>query len=213
MEPQASRALADHWHKVYEAKTADALTWYQEQPEPSLSLILAQRPDLAGLRFIDVGAGASELVDALLDVGLRDATLLDIAQSALAVSQIRLEAQGHLGLSYVAADITRWQPPQSYDIWHDRAVFHFLTRAADQAAYRAALRQGTQAGGLLVLSSFAPDGPEMCSGLPVQRWDAAGLQAFLAPEFSLIASQPHLHVTPAGRTQAFCYFVFERVSC
>lgn len=206
----AAHDLAGHWHKVYQDKPPEALTWFQGEPEPSLSLITAQRPALEGLRFIDVGAGASKLVDALLDRGLAEATLLDIAPSALAVSRARLEAQGYGGLSYLRADITRWQPQQGYDIWHDRAVFHFLTAPADQQAYRRALLAGTVPGSLVVLSSFAPDGPEKCSGLPVQRWDAAGLQVLLGSDFALLARLNHQHQTPSGGSQSFLYLVFER---
>lgn len=208
-----SLSKQNHWQRVYEAKAPEALTWYQPQPEPSLSLITDRRSDLSELSFIDVGAGACELVDALFARGLQYATLLDIAPSALAVSRARLEAQGYgaLGtLAYVAADITQWQPGRAYDIWHDRAVFHFLTDPNDQQAYRRALTAGTKPGSLLVLSSFALDGPAKCSGLPVQRWDDETLQALLGAAFALVNSRAHSHATPLGGQQNFRYFVFER---
>ncbi len=202
--------LNHHWQKVYRDKSPDQVSWFQAAPQPSLDLITKQRANLGGLEFIDVGAGASTLVDSLLDLGLASATLLDISAEALAVSRARLEAQGHQDLGYLVQDISQWQPDRAFDIWHDRAVFHFMVTPEAQAGYRRALMAGTRPGSLIVLATFALDGPEKCSGLPVQRWGLDSLQAFLGEGFHALESQNHLHSTPGGVEQKFQFSVFER---
>lgn len=203
--------LRQHWQQVYRTKDPDRVSWFQDAPQPSLDLILAHRPDLAQQRFIDVGAGASRLVDALLDRSLTQASLLDISTEALAVSRARLEANGLSGLDYLAKDVSQWQPQQCFDIWHDRAVFHFMVTAESQASYRRALMAGTAPGSLVIIATFAPDGPEKCSGLPVQRWARESLQAFLGAEFKHLGGQDQIHTTPGGAEQKFQFSVFERL--
>lgn len=206
-------AISHHWQQVYLNKDPDSLSWFQDRQQPSLELILAHRPDLSQQRFIDVGAGASRLVDALLDQGLASASLLDISEAALDISRARLEAKGHRDIDYLAQDIGRWRPDAPFDIWHYRAVFHFMVTDASQAAYKRALRAGTQPGSLLVVATFAPDGPQKCSGLPVQRWDKNALQGFLGADFAALATleQAHTaHTTPGGTVQKFQFSVFER---
>ncbi len=205
--------LPQHWQQVYQTKSPDSVSWYQEAPRPSLDLILAQRPDVSQLSFIDVGAGASGLVDALLERGLASASLLDISSSALAASRARLEAKGDKtvgDVDFLVQDICQWQPSTAFDIWHDRAVFHFMITPEAQASYRRALIAGTRPGSLVVMATFALDGPEKCSGLPVQRWSPEGLQSFLGDGFVLHGSQEQGHTTPGGGVQKFQFSVFER---
>ncbi len=199
----------DHWQNVYITKDEDSVSWFQERPETSLALIT--RGGLpTDARIIDVGAGASRLVDALLAAGYANLTVLDIAPAALDQARARL---GHRadGVQWVAADITAWMPPAPFDVWHDRAVFHFLTEAADRAAYRAALEAGVRPGGRAIIGTFAPDGPEKCSGLPVVRYSPEGLAAELGAGFRLIDSLTEAHHTPAGAVQHFQFSVFARL--
>lgn len=199
----------DHWNQVYRSKAPDRVSWYQPGPAPSLRVLDSYCvPPSAAL--IDVGGGASSLVDRLVERGWTDLTVLDIAAAALAHAQARL---GPLAaqVSWLVADITAWQPGRAYDVWHDRAVFHFLTGADQRAAYRRALAAGVAAGGLVIMATFAPDGPEQCSGLPVRRYDAPGLARELGPGFRLEESWREQHATPAGSRQAFNWCVFRRV--
>jgi SAM-dependent methyltransferase len=160
--------------------------------------------------FIDVGGGASNLVDALLAQGWQDLTVLDIAAPALDAAKARL---GPLAgkVDWVAADITRWEPDRKFDVWHDRAVFHFLSEPAQREAYRRALSQGTAKDSRVIIATFALDGPDKCSGLPVQRYDAAGLVQQLGDRFQLVKDWREEHVTPWGATQSFIWCAFRRV--
>ncbi|QUS42221.1 class I SAM-dependent methyltransferase [Tardiphaga alba] len=152
--------------------------------------------------IIDVGGGASGLVDALVDRKYRDLTVLDISGAALSIVRKRLGPVGD-GVALIEADITRWQPQRRFDIWHDRAAFHFLTRPEDQAAYIRNLLAGLRSGGHIVLATFAPDGPEKCSGLDTVRHDAESLAKLLGPRFDLLHSRKHDHETPWGAVQRF----------
>lgn len=190
----------DHWQTVYRTKREDEVSWFQERPDPSLDLIC--RAGLGGL--VDIGGGASRLVDCLLEAGWRDLTVLDVADAALDRSRTRLGGKA-AGVEWVAADVTKWRPDRTYDVWHDRAVFHFLTDPADREAYRAVLARALRSGGQAIVGTFAADGPERCSGLPVCRYDAAGLAAELGPSFRLEEALTHEHVTPAGKVQKFQY--------
>ncbi|MBS0517281.1 MAG: class I SAM-dependent methyltransferase [Proteobacteria bacterium] len=197
-----------HWEQVYAARRAEAVSWYQPQPAQSLALIEAASPDHAA-SVIDVGGGASTLVDALLARGFSDLTVLDIAAPALAQAKARLGKDAGR-VAWIAADITAWRPPRTWDIWHDRAVFHFLVERAAQDAYIAALGAATRPGATVVLSTFALDGPEKCSGLPVQRYDAERLAARLGPGFRLAGQAAERHRTPGGAEQSFVYAVLKR---
>jgi trans-aconitate methyltransferase len=159
---------------------------------------------------IDIGGGASRLADALLELGYSHITVLDIAAAALEKSQARLGPKA-AQIAWLVADITQWQPPQTYALWHDRAVFHFLTEAADRAVYKRALLAGTQAGSHVVIASFAPDGPERCSGLPVRRYSPQSLQAELGADFRLENSRQDEHRTPGGNIQRFQFSRFIRL--
>jgi len=199
----------DHWDHTYRVKSDTEVSWYQPTPERSLSLVKAAARDKA-TSIIDIGGGASRLVDELLAEGFRDLTVLDVSEVALGHSIDRLA--GRAGkVSWIVADITSWQPERSWDIWHDRAVFHFLTDRAAQDAYIAALMRATKAQSHIIMATFALNGPERCSGLPVQRYSAQTLAARLGPAFALYAEAAEPHPTPFGTTQEFSYAAFKRM--
>lgn len=195
---------AEHWEKVYATKRPDEVSWYRAHLDVSLRLIEEAAPD-RGARILDVGGGESTLVDDLVARGCRDVTVLDVAPLAIAAAKARLGAAAER-VHWLVADITAVElPPQRYDLWHDRAVFHFLTRPEDRAAYvRQALR-AVRAGGYVVVATFGPQGPEKCSGLPVVRYDADRLHDEFGPAFRLADSAVELHRTPAGAIQQFTY--------
>ncbi len=156
-----------------------------------------------------IGGGASWLVDGLLDAGYSDITVLDLSAEALAVSKRRLSGRSS-EVTWIVADVTRWQPSRQYHIWHDRPAFHFLTAAEDQAAYVACLAKALHPGGWAIIGTFALDGPEMCSGLPITRYDGKSLERKLGAGFAHVETQRLSHQTPAGRTQEFQFSVFRR---
>lgn len=197
-----------HWTGVYERKAEDEVSWFQTLPRLSRNWIMASA-GVADAAIVDIGGGASRLVDELLSAGCRDVTVLDIAESALTKSRARLGDRAD-AVQWIGADITAWVPPRRYDVWHDRAVFHFLVDAGDRAAYLAALKKGTRPGSRVIIATFAPDGPERCSGLPVQRYSPAMLDAVLGSDFTLMESAAEEHLTPAGAVQRFQYSRFER---
>ena len=202
---------ASHWDAVYGARTPETLTWFEEVPKASLGLI--RRYGATDAAVIDVGGGASHLPDALLAEGFDDVTVLDLSAAALGVSKARLGAHA-ARVRWVASDITRWRPERSFGLWHDRAVFHFLTDPAAQDAYVAVLKSALAPGGHAIITTFAENGPEKCSNLPVQRYSPEALAARLeqaAPAvFTPIEAQRLVHVTPMGREQAFQVSVFQR---
>jgi SAM-dependent methyltransferase len=197
-----------HWSAVYNAKAPDEVSWYQPAPTASLSALdrFCDGPDSV---FIDVGGGASSLVDVLLERGWRDLTVLDIAETALARARARIGRDADR-VRWLIADMTQWTPARTYDVWHDRAVFHFLVRPDDREAYRSALAHALRPGGIAIMASFALDGPEFCSGLAVQRYDADGLTSELGPEFELLANWREEHITPNGAAQPFTWVVLRR---
>jgi trans-aconitate methyltransferase len=197
-----------HWQNVYLNKGEQQVSWTQFDPQPSLGLIekFAGRPDAS---IIDIGGGASRLVDALLAHGFSAITVLDLSEAALQSAKARLGGQG-AAVQWIAADATAWQPPLPFDVWHDRAAFHFLVDAGDRAAYIDRLHAGVKPGGHAIIATFAPDGPEKCSGLPVQRYDPESLSKAVGSAFDLVEHQPHRHVTPWGATQSFQFSVLRR---
>jgi trans-aconitate methyltransferase len=198
----------DHWENVYAGKGENQVSWFQETPAISLELIELVGA-MPGSGIIDIGGGASRLVDCLVSRGYEDVTVLDLSEAALAAARSRVgESAGRV--TWVAADVTIWEPSRTYDIWHDRAAFHFLTEREDQAAYIARLRRAVRPGGHAIIGTFAPDGPERCSGLLVSRYDAAALAATLGRGFELIDARRHEHVTPWGATQKFQFSTFRR---
>jgi SAM-dependent methyltransferase len=195
------------WDQVYASKPDDSVSWFEGRPDVSIALIAAATT--ARGAAIDIGGGASRMPEALLDLGFADIACLDVSATALAVARQRLGDRA-ARIRWIAADVTAWTPDRHYDVWHDRAAFHFLTDAADQARYAAGLRQALAPGGVAIIGSFAPDGPERCSGLPVVRHDAASIAAILGDDFKLLTEQRHDHRTPAGAIQAFRFSSFRK---
>jgi trans-aconitate methyltransferase len=198
-----------HWEKVYASKGETEVSWYQDSPAISLDMIRTANPD-RNAAIIDIGGGASRLVDALLEAGYRDISVLDLSANALEAAKKRVGAAAAT-VDWIVADATTWRPAKGYDVWHDRAAFHFLTDAADRAAYVTRLRLAVAPGGQVIIATFAPDGPEKCSGLPVQRHDSESLAAELGPDFALVETRSETHHTPWHTTQAFQFSRFRRV--
>jgi SAM-dependent methyltransferase len=198
----------DHWQRIYETRAEDRLSWYQADPALSLSLIEETGVPRSG-RIIDVGSGASRLVDRLLDAGYSRLGVLDIADSALAVSRRRLGARAS-SVQWTVGDVTRYETQASWDLWHDRAVYHFLVEAGDRERYRRALENGLRPGGHLIIATFGPNGPQQCSGLPVVRYGPEALSTELGDGFALRKSAIEHHRTPSGATQEFLYAWYER---
>ena len=196
-------APRDHWQRVYGSRAEDEVSWFQVRPLASLALISAAAagPDA---RIVDVGGGASRLVDALLDAGHRGVTVLDIAEGALFLARRRLGPRA-AAVEWITADVTTWQPGAPFDVWHDRAVFHFLTLPEDREAYRATLRRALRPGGQAIVATFSTAGPERCSGLPVVRYEPETLASELGPELRLVQSAREEHLTPGGKLQRFQY--------
>ena len=198
-----------HWENVYATKDEHAVSWYQEKPDISLDLIRATGVK-ATASIIDIGGGASRLVDALINEGFKTVAVLDLSEKALATSKARLGARG-AQVQWVVADVTTWKPSQTYDVWHDRAALHFLTDSKDRAAYVERVIRAVRPGGHVIIGTFAPDGPERCSGLPVIRHDARTLGELLGPSFELVESKRHDHQTPSGAIQKFQFSRFQRI--
>jgi 2-polyprenyl-3-methyl-5-hydroxy-6-metoxy-1,4-benzoquinol methylase len=199
----------EHWDGVYRTKADNELSWHQERPQPSLALIRSYAPT-PNASVIDVGGGTSVLAENLLGEGYSDIAVLDISAAALERSRSRLSDRA-AAVTWIAADVANWTPPRTWDVWHDRAVFHFLTDLAAQEAYVGALKAATHPGAAVIIATFAMDGPERCSGLPVQRYSGASLAARLGADFSLRAEEPERHATPWGAGQNFTYAVFRRL--
>jgi 2-polyprenyl-3-methyl-5-hydroxy-6-metoxy-1,4-benzoquinol methylase len=197
-----------HWQNVYKEKGEYQVSWYQERPAISLELIeaLGAKPNSA---IIDIGGGASRLVDSLIEKGYRDLTVLDLSESAVSIAKARL-GKNAAAVRWIVADVTHWEPPRSYDLWHDRAAFHFLTEASDRSAYIDRLTKAVTRGGHAIIGTFAMDGPERCSGLPVVRYDGTRLSAALAPSFELVDTRRDDHETPWGAIQHFQFSLFRR---
>jgi SAM-dependent methyltransferase len=236
------RNRTKHWESVYTKKRPTELGWYRKELELSLELIRRLAPDRTA-RIIDVGAGASTLVDSLLAEGYSAVTLLDVSEAALETTRKRLgdvadgsasgpgsqSAAAHPAppdstpgagahphsanagrVEYVVADLTEWAPQEEYDLWHDRAVLHFMTGHADRAAYLEAMDRALAPDGTAIIATFAPNGPRSCAGLPVVRFDAEGLQQELGSRFRIQETHGESHSTPVGTVQPFNYFVVGR---
>jgi len=199
-----------HWETVYTNKVADAMSWYQDQPELSLEFIARAANDTAAT-IIDVGSGATTLIGALLDGGYQAITALDISETALNVARSQLGERA-VQVRWVAADVRHVPPPPyRYDIWHDRAVLHFLTDPADRVAYVQTLRRVVKPGGQVIIAAFAPEGPQQCSNLDVVRYSPESLAELLGEGFTLLETLSETHTTPAQRQQQFTWCRF-RVS-
>ena len=197
-----------HWQNVYATKGETEVSWFQGSPAISHEMIRAASPNYDAA-IIDIGGGASRLVDALLQDGYRDLAVLDLSANALDAAKKRIGAAAS-AVDWIVADATTWRPVKSYDVWHDRAAFHFLTDPRDRAAYVERLRFAVAPSGHVVIATFALDGPEKCSGLPVQRHDSASLSAELGREFELVETRSEIHHTPWQSTQAFQFSRFRR---
>ena len=199
-----------HWQNVYATKGETEVSWFQDSPAISHEMIRAANPNLDAA-IIDIGGGASRLVDVLLRDGYRNLAVLDLSANALDAAKKRIGAAAS-AVDWIVADVTTWRPAKTWDVWHDRAAFHFLTDPRDRAAYVERLRSAVAPGGHVIIATFALDGPEKCSGLPVQRHDSASLSAELGPEFELVETRSELHHTPWHSTQAFQFSRFRRHS-
>ena len=197
-----------HWEKIYSEKSPLEVSWYQQEPRLSLNLI--EQCQLEKSRpIIDVGGGASLLIDCLLQQGYEKPAVLDISEHALDVARQRLGKKA-AAVEWFASDITEFIAPHPFALWHDRAVFHFLTEASDRKKYIHSLKTGLPVGGFLILAAFAIGGPTMCSGLNIVQYDANKLSRELGDEFELLEEKTETHLTPSGGEQLFNYFRFVR---
>ena len=199
--------MIPHWENVYTTKRDEELSWTQAEPATSLSLIAEA---CSADSVIDVGGGTSLLAEKLLDQGYA-VTVLDISQAAINRARRRLGDRA-TQIDWVVGDVTSDPHLGTFDVWHDRAVFHFLTRLDERATYAELLARTVAAGGHAVIATFALDGPEKCSGLEVLRYDGGALAAELGPRFRLLKSVPELHRTPWNAEQSFQYSLFKRVN-
>ena len=193
-----------HWDHIYATRTPDRVSLYQVHADQSVRLIEATGVSKSA-SILDVGAGASNLVDDLLDLGYTDLTVLDLSSTALCAARKRLGARS-TAVKWLAADVTEAPlPPHSFDVWHDRAVFHFFTAPKDRQAYVAAVLRAVKPGGHVVVATFAEDGPAWCSGLPVMRYSARQLHGEFGALFTLVRHEREEHHTPTGAVQKFVY--------
>lgn len=196
--------VRSHWETVYRTKAPEAVSWYRPHLDRSLGLIESVSPDRAA-SIIDVGGGESTLVDDLLERGYDKLTILDVSETALNVTRARLREAGQR-IHWLCADITQADlPAHSFDVWHDRAVFHFLITPEERIAYVQAAARAVRSGGHVIVSTFGPEGPTKCSGLDVVRYVADSLHAEFGARFKLVESSKELHQTPFGTTQQFLY--------
>lgn len=204
---ESSTDAQTHWEQVYRTKDAAQQSWFQDEPAISLELIRTlMKP---GDRVIDVGGGSSILASTLLASGAGEVTVLDLSAAAIERAKVR-NGQASQRIRWIVGDITRQSSLPPVDIWHDRAVFHFLTQPDQRARYADTLCSALRPGGHAVLATFHLDGPEECSGLPVVRYDAAAIARELGDEFAMVDERREEHVTPWGRTQSFVYAVLQR---
>lgn len=202
-----AESTPDHWDAAYAAGDTTR-GWYQSQATMSLRLIESTGLG-AQASIVDVGSGASVLVDDLLEAGYSDITCVDHSPIGLQVARDRLGARAS-SVDWIVADLLAWDPPRTYDIWHDRAVLHFLLDDGAVAAYRRALLAGTKPGSWLVIGVFGPEGPQMCAGLPVRRYDDASVAALLGAEFARRERVILDHVRPDGDTQQYLWTLARR---
>lgn len=196
---------AEYWDGRYSDIGDTQVSWFQETPENSLMLV--SRVSEPHDSVVDVGGGASRLVDHLLERGYHDVTVVDLSQQALSAARARV---GNAPVHWVVTDIRDWQPDRTFDVWHDRAAYHFLVDPDEQRAYWRLVRDSVPVGGHVVVSTFAEDGPEMCSGLPVHRYSTDGLTAAMGEGFTVLETLREQHSTPAGGTQSFVWILAQR---
>jgi len=199
----------EHWERVYQSKLPDEVSWYQKKPRLSLSLI--EHASLSrDAAIIDIGGGASSLVDHLCDKGYGNVSVLEISANALAHSKSRLGSRAE-NVQWYEEDVTHFEPTRRFALWHDRAVFHFLTDKTDRERYMHTVQQALEPGGHLIIMTFAIDGPKKCSGLDIVQYDADRLVKETGPGFELLETGDDFHSTPAGQQQKFAYFHFRAI--
>jgi SAM-dependent methyltransferase len=202
IEVPAIRADGSHWDAAYREHGSSGVSWYQ--PTPAVSVELIHRLAIPGdAAVLDVGGGASSLADALLAEGFCDITVLDISTEGLKALRERLGT--NLAVDLVHADVLEWRPDRSFDLWHDRAVLHFLVDKGARCRYLEKMREAIRPGGHVVIGAFATDGPPSCSGLPVARYSASALAGLLGMDFDVVEQRSEAHVTPAGTVQPFTW--------
>jgi 2-polyprenyl-3-methyl-5-hydroxy-6-metoxy-1,4-benzoquinol methylase len=193
-----------HWEKIYSTKAPNQVSWYRPHLETSLALIKRAAGDRRA-SIIDVGGGESTLIDDLVEQGFQNITVLDVSQAAIDVSKVRLGERAK-GVHWIVADITQVELDlQAYDVWHDRAVFHFLTEQEQRTAYVRQVSRSVRSGGYVIVATFGPEGPTKCSGLDVVRYNADSLHDEFGAGFRLVESSKEIHQTPFGTTQQFLY--------
>lgn len=199
----------DHWDDIYSDKKAVEVSWYQQYPQQSLALIKATgvTPQAS---IIDIGGGASTLVDCLLEAGYQKLSVLDISHAAIEQAKARLARKADR-VKWLAQDITTFVTEEAFDVWHDRAVFHFLTDADDRASYVRAMRGALNPGGHVIVATFNLDGPEKCSGLDIVRYSPETMAEVFGDGFKLVETKTENHITPGGASQNFVYCRFIRV--
>ena len=201
-----SKESSEHWNTMYSTKPVDSVSWYQEAPAVSLELIEKSLAPPASV--LDVGGGASNLADLLIERNYR-VGVLDISDTALGIVRARLGARAS-DVTWFVANVAQFRSPETWDLWHDRAVFHFLIDAEDRTGYRTALDSATHPGSVVIIATFGPEGPERCSGLATRRYSPADLQAELGAPYELLDVEWEMHVTPGGSEQQFVYCRFRR---
>ncbi len=199
----------EHWENVYQANSAQEVSWYQEKATVSLSIVQALKLRKES-RIIDVGGGASTFVDGLLLARFEDICVLDLSSHALDIAKRRLGGCA-TKVCWLVEDITLLEPKKRYDFWHDRAVFHFLTQNKDRAKYKEVLNSSVRLGGYVMIAAFSIGGPEQCSGLNIVQYDVDAIKKELGVEFQLMDERIERHVTPSGKEQLFRYFVFQKI--
>lgn len=199
-----------HWEGIYANKTPAEVSWYQLEPAVSLELIASTGIIRAG-KIIDVGGGASLLVDKLLDQGFGDLTVLDLSSKALDYAKKRLGSRAG-AVKWIETDIAEFESLEKYDLWHDRAVFHFLTSEDDRKKYVQNMDKALNTGGHVIIAAFSIDGPLKCSGLDVKRYSPERLNNELGNSFEFVKSVDERHMTPAGKEQKFTYCYFRKVT-
>lgn len=208
-ETGATKDPGCHWDEVYGERVAHNVSWFQPEPQISLALIESLGATVS-VPVVDIGGGASLLVDRLVSRGWRDVTVLDVSDTGLRIARDRLP--GGAPVAWLHQDILVWHPARRYGLWHDRAVFHFLVAAEDRQTYLDLLEEAVEPGGSVILATFSLDGPEYCSGLPVARYSAEELTDLLAGHgFEVVETRQENHFTPAGAVQAFVWVAARKV--
>lgn len=199
----------EHWENVYQSKSSADVSWYEPDPKQSVDMIVGASGTSHG-RVIDIGGGQSFLVDRLLDVGFSQIAVLDISRTAIEATKARLGERASR-VEWIVADITQRDSLGEFDIWHDRAVFHFITDPDDRMRYLELLKRSLPIGGHFIVGTFAKGGPEKCSGLAICQYDAATMQDELGRSFVPVNDCEYLHTTPSGKPQQFFFGVYKRV--